>query len=79
MKVTLQIDAMGSLHIWKGHSTPVRTDKYLYEVEGREADYFFQSRDEYMLLFGPWIENDLPALDSGWFVMAHFPNDLLEV
>jgi hypothetical protein len=44
--VTLQMDAMGSLHMWKGDFKPVQTGKYTFAVEGKEADVYMQNKSD---------------------------------
>jgi len=51
MEVTIQMDAMGSIHVWDGlacddYGYPVRTAKYLWEFQGREADYYLQFQSD---------------------------------
>ena len=38
--VTIQMDAMGNLQIWKGKVQPHRVAKYVWVADGRECDLF---------------------------------------
>ena len=78
MNITLQMDAMGNLHVWKQHGYPTRINKYIYVIGDQEADYFFQDREEYNRIFDFLHFTDREELDHGWPLMIDVPNDLLE-
>jgi len=40
--VTVQMDKMGSLHLWMGEVEPQQVGKYLYKANGKEADLYIQ-------------------------------------
>lgn len=42
MIITIQEDAMGSLHIFEGKVSPFRRGAYLYVVDGKESSWFVQ-------------------------------------
>lgn len=65
--VTIQMDKMGSLHVWKGK---VKSDKY-YKANGKEADLYFQGDAAiHVLDYLPKKEKD--EIEKGWSTTTHF-------
>jgi len=78
MKITVQMDAMGCLHVWNGGSKPYRVDKYLWEMDGRQADYYIQS-DWAVEDFLSWFSAEIvESIDKGWNETVTVPDELLD-
>jgi hypothetical protein len=74
-EVTIQQDAMGNLHIWKGKVQPIRTGKYGWEANGKEADVFIQSKDDIQLSLSDLPGEEREQIEQGHFVTTkYFPD-----
>lgn len=64
--VTIQMDAMGNLHIWKGRLYPYKVAKYKWEASGNECDLFVQDQSQKTTILDSLSESEFKEVSSGW-------------
>ena len=64
--VTIQMDAMGNLQIWKGKVQPHRVAKYVWVADGRECDLFVQDQSQKTTILDSLSESEFKEVSSGW-------------
>lgn len=71
--VTIQLDAMGYLHVWAADGQPIKTGKYTYEIEGKEADLYIQSSADVKDVLNDLLFHERNAVQSGQAITTpHF-------
>lgn len=78
--LTVQQDAMGSLHIWKGPQETVQHDKYLFTTKsGKRPDFYVQRQDEIESILSNLNAADKTHVDLGYrLVTKNIPLSAVE-
>lgn len=66
--VTLQMDAMGALHMWQGEGVPVQTAKYGWKMDGKEADVYVQMDSDVDHILNNLNEHEKDAVEKGYHI-----------
>lgn len=72
IKVSIQLDSMGCLHIFKGHNRKLtQVAKYLYnDNKGNEADLYFQFEEDIEAIKSILTFEQISLLEGGWQINA---------
>jgi len=68
--VTLQMNRMGHIHVWKGKVVPQQTAKYNYVAGGRESEVYFQVDTDIQEVLNILTSDEKHALENGWPVVT---------
>ena len=74
--VTIQMNKMGHLHVWKGEQDPQQTGKYNYHAQGKESDIYIQNENEVQSILRDLKPDEVEHLEKGFPVVSrNFPDD----
>lgn len=65
-EVTLQLNKMNHLHMWKGSVEPIQVSKYNYEVSGKESDVYIQNDYDVEKILKNLTEEERDDLEAGF-------------
>lgn len=73
---TIQMNKMGSLHVWQGAGKPVQIAKYNWEMDGREADIYVQHDGSIADVLEHLTPEERRDVEAGWDVVTrNLPDD----
>lgn len=64
--VTIQMDAMGNLHIWKGVVQPHKVTKYMWTAKGKECDLFVQDESTKTAILDSLSDEEFASVNGGF-------------
>lgn len=66
--VTLKMDSMGALHMWKGKGVPVKYSKYELKMDGKSADVYIQNSYNVDQILNDLSEEEKDAVKNGYHI-----------
>lgn len=75
---TIQMNAMGHLHIWAGNVEPKQTSKYNYTVNGNDSDLYFQADYDVQAILDYLTPEDREDVDNGWTIRTWIPEEYFD-
>ena len=75
MIVTVQMNAMGHLHVWEGRGVPQKVAKYNWTMKGREADLYLQVDTDVESFLADLPASAVADIEAGWHRTARISDD----
>lgn len=67
---TLQMDKMGSLHMWHGDVKPISTGTYSFQANGKDADVYVQNKVDVNSILDNLTREEKEDLEKGYSIVT---------
>ena len=79
-EITLQMNKMGHVHMWKGTGKIVKTGKYNYSMNDKEADVYFQNDQDVDAILNDLTPSERSEIEKGYTIVTkNIPDDYFQI